>query len=525
MADGMLKDAWNYSVEEFKDLWSLVRDFILMEVMDDSGRSQGHAILRMHQPYQADEHGAFGLGAYVGCSDPYYQYWAEHDMKPGTYHHFCRASSLKACKTKVGKDSIVHVRRWVPVTLKEAEGCFRDWGLSPTLLKRKHKEKIDVGLALAPTGSGSRTASKSAPPLPPATIGDPGDRARDERRDERGREGRREGQGDRRRRRRRDSRSDTSDGGGGRRRRGMASPVRLTGDPPGRERRPARKGGKADAAALDAMLDETPDDRELQELERVVDSRMAGLKTALEKKKAAHRKDEPGEILAARAAEVAEQAKKKKRKAQDPMDALRRVLSKKKPVKEEVDFGDEDSEESAELGSEDEVEDLGADLGGKKSAASKQRRLRLLSQKKPGHLMKLGYGTMHDHVGTHFGGGEKSAGNLSPVALRYLLTFAMPQFSGGVSHNRYRELRTLATALDHIVVGRTGEAGDLLLQRFKSILMSIRDGTDQASKWLELLPLDEAPTVASSQEDYLARQMAVQQSKSDALLQRVSGKS
>lgn len=62
----------------------------------------------------------------------------------------------------------------------------------------------------------------------------------------------------------------------------------------------------------------------------------------------------------------------------------------------------------------------------------------------------------------------------------------------------------------------------MILQRFKAILMSLRDGSDSASKWLELLPMDEMPTMASMSEDYAARKMAVEQAKSDQLLKKMS---
>ena len=73
-----------------------------------------------------------------------------------------------------------------------------------------------------------------------------------------------------------------------------------------------------------------------------------------------------------------------------------------------------------------------------------------------------------------------------------------------------------------IVEGRTAESADVLMQRFKGILMSIRDKSDAASRWIELLPLEDAPTASSQGEDFLARSMAVQQAKSDELLRKAS---
>lgn len=70
--------------------------------------------------YQADNDGAFALTSYVVCSDEYYQYWATNEMSMSTRRHFCRTTSLQQCKTKVRKESIVHLLRWSAVT-SEAE--------------------------------------------------------------------------------------------------------------------------------------------------------------------------------------------------------------------------------------------------------------------------------------------------------------------------------------------------------------------------------------------------------------------
>lgn len=51
--------------------------------------------------------------------------------------------------------------------------------------------------------------------------------------------------------------------------------------------------------------------------------------------------------------------------------------------------------------------------------------------------------------------------------------------------------------------------------------MSLRDVSDHASKWLELLSLDDVPTMASVSEDYAARRMAVDKAKLDAVLSKL----
>lgn len=184
-------------------------------------------------------------------------------------------------------------------------------------------------------------------------------------------------------------------------------------------------------------------------------------------KKARGGKDEPGDILAERAANVAEKVRKKKQKKTSSTNQLAQALSKviKGPtaVKEEVDYDDDEdgngTRESGDGSSGEEDDDLVRERGARKDTLGQHKKLRAMSSREPGKLMALGFGTMHDQVGTHFGGEVSKSGKLSPVAVRYLLSFAMPQFAGGVSHHKYRELRTLATALDMMVLGRTGQAG------------------------------------------------------------------
>jgi hypothetical protein len=244
----------------------------------------------------------------------------------------------------------------------------------------------------------------------------------------------------------------------------------------------------------------------------------------LQQKKQAKSKAEPGAILATRAAEVAETSGRKRKKHGDKViNALTKAL-KKKGVKEEPDYGDDmdrsDSEDDSES-EEDEKELLGGSKGSS-GAAVKQRKLRQFSEKKPGKLLQMGYESMHEQMGTYFGRDDNKKEVLTPIALRYLLSYALPQIRGGISHDKYRELRTLATCLDQLVAGQTGQAGDLLLQRYKALLMCQRDGSDAASRYIELLPEEEMPTMASSQESYLARSLAVHQAKAEELLRRAS---
>ena len=113
--------------------------------------------------------------------------------------------------------------------------------------------------------------------------------------------------------------------------------------------------------------------------------------------------------------------------------------------------------------------------------------------------------------------GEDSADPLSPVMVRYLLTMVMPSFPTKLNGTeRYRELRTLCQALDCLLRGKVDSAADTLVQRFKSLVMGLRDGTGNFGHYLELIP--EEGLGVTSDETFFARELAVKAAKSDALL-------
>ena len=72
--------------------------------------------------------------------------------------------------------------------------------------------------------------------------------------------------------------------------------------------------------------------------------------------------------------------------------------------------------------------------------------------------------------------------------------------------------------------GKIGLAGDYLMQRMKSILMGMRDGSTTASRYLELIPMEVYPTPSTMEEADYARSLAVQRAKSEQLLERAQAR-
>ena len=228
-------------------------------------------------------------------------------------------------------------------------------------------------------------------------------------------------------------------------------------------------------------------------------------------------------MLAARVTEgvKAEEGQRKKKRSGDEMAKVLKILAKGRSSKKRDDSSRSSSGESSD----------GQGAGpssSSKDLASKQRKLRKIAADRPGTLLTRGYSLMHDSLGAMYGdlagASQEPAEVLKPAALRYLLTCAFPLIDlKSLGEDRIRELRTLATALDLIVSGRPTSAADYMVQRYKAILMAVRDGSDVAAKYLELLPPEVYPTGATDEETGYARAVAYRHAKNEELLRKMAG--
>jgi len=98
---------------------------------------------------------------------------------------------------------------------------------------------------------------------------------------------------------------------------------------------------------------------------------------------------------------------------------------------------------------------------------------------------------MQEHLGANFGDFQGEDAKLSPVVTRYLLTVIIPAIGPkNFPGQSLREMRTIALAVDMLLKGRSDSCGDVLLQRFKSLCMQVRDNSDKFGPQIELLPDD-----------------------------------
>lgn len=222
---------------------------------------------------------------------------------------------------------------------------------------------------------------------------------------------------------------------------------------------------------LDAMLEDEDWDP------MKPDAKLEALRKRLEeqKRKRADGKEGASAVLARRAQAGAEASKKRKKESEkDKVTKALKTLAATKAKEESSSTGEDSDDDETIFG------------GGRKDGdlMSRQRRLRKVSAERPGALLTRGFALMHEQLGT-LHGDSTSAGSkedvLQPGALRYLLSSALPMTDvKKIGEERMRELRTLATTLDLVVGGKMSTVGDYLMQRFKSILMSLRDGSTAA---------------------------------------------
>ena len=69
-----------------------------------------------------------------------------------------------------------------------------------------------------------------------------------------------------------------------------------------------------------------------------------------------------------------------------------------------------------------------------------------------------------------------------------------------------REMRTLAEALDSLLTGDLGRAGDILMQRFRACEMNVLEGDWQLARHLEIIPPNQISCIPVGMRQDLVRE-------------------
>lgn len=479
-----LVDGKHTSDGTFAAMYNTNQPYLLFEVYDDNYKEMGNAVARVTQRFEPSDKGVFIGLDYMGCSDDHYRWYIESSEAEGglpkkTVHHLCR-DDAKKCKVTLKNNFVIHCRRWAPVPREAASAALQEWGYAglPQVAGRRDDDPGDgLGLKnLPPRGDGR-------PPLP-----------------------RRRGAADAAE----DDDEDFEEDG--EEERGSSPPKR----PAARTRKAALKAAPVKhTSALDAMLDGGVPARAPEGLVNKLDTLREKLK--MKSRTGGSTSSKPGGILAKRALHEAGKKKGKKRKRRgDVMGELKKALTKKKRSRSEGSGGSHDDSSYEE---EDEDDEEKGDASG--GWQSKRKRFKNIAVREPGRLMVEALESMQEQLGSHFGDEYLEGDRLQPMVTRYLLSVVVPTMGAQhIPRHFMRELRTIAMATDLLLKGRSDSAGDALLQRFKSVCMQIRDGSEKLGPQLELLPDDVFGTGATSEDATFAREIAYKEARSNELMRK-----
>ena len=115
---------------------------------------------------------------------------------------------------------------------------------------------------------------------------------------------------------------------------------------------------------------------------------------------------------------------------------------------------------------------------------------------------------MHMHCNPLIAGLAGGEADLPPTAIAYMNNIVNAARGQNLGERDSRELRTLATALDLLASGRVDCVGDMLMQRFKSVELTSKDGTQDVGQAYELLPRDDV-SATTTREQHAANKSAM----------------
>ena len=130
-----------------------------------------------------------------------------------------------------------------------------------------------------------------------------------------------------------------------------------------------------------------------------------------------------------------------------------------------------------------------------------------LAQRKPGKLLKDGSEKMYALTNPSSGILKGDRPELPAAAMLYLQNILKVTQSAKMKGPERRELETLAAAMDLITDGCMSQAGDLLMQRFKSLETAVREQAPNIGRLQELLPGEDQGLTSIQERSYATRQL------------------
>ena len=153
---------------------------------------------------------------------------------------------------------------------------------------------------------------------------------------------------------------------------------------------------------------------------------------------------------------------------------------------------------------------------GRGHSAGEENQIQRLAATRPGRLLKQGLKQMYTLTNPSTVVTSADIPDIPAAAMSYFHNILETTQSQHLSKRDGRELKTLAAAVDLLVRGQLSQAGDLLMQRFKSVETAARDQHWDIAVQQELIP--ETWTGASSlREHEVASKLAIRQKSVRAL--------
>ena len=135
----------------------------------------------------------------------------------------------------------------------------------------------------------------------------------------------------------------------------------------------------------------------------------------------------------------------------------------------------------------------------------------------PGRLATQLLQLMEDTVGRDGEARSWDKDDVPASAKSYFIHVLRPTTEKTSSLRDVREMHTLAVILDHLALGRSGAAADVVAQRLKALELASTSGSWEKAQYLEIVP-PEGASLVNKEEEYLA-------TKETELHQRLHGRS
>ena len=466
--------------------------FIEGGVLDSAGKSQGTIVLGVKELGRS-HNGAPSLeGAFLGCSDPHYQWWMEQgegkELAERCWYHLC-GEKPGDCSNIRGKGKMIHLTK-----VRELSPGDFDESLLGFLKKKEHAEAFDRNVArfnrwVERRGEPALPGSAKPPVAPAKWHGSASSENEDEKSREESPQGRKlmekledlrkelkkaEKQADDYRKAKKKTKQKSAPPkGDGKKRRDRRSRSRKS---KGRRKRSHEKRSASRSKRHRSGRKDKSRSRRRRKRKKSTESENSG--------------ESPHEDK-----EALFQAKKATRSA-SPTTGDRGPFGEGPAV----DYrGDDDSSS----------EESDFQKAPSKSTKSSQLKLLSYSRKYPGRLASRMLLKMSQATARGLEGAPKS--KTPPVAMNHLLTVLQPTLQGKLGMRTLREMKTLAQCLDLLAQGLVGRGTDLLSQRLKALERATVETHWNSAQFLELLPPESSTLLERDEELYLAQEYLTDQ--------------